>query len=202
MFTNAEKGKRVIIGGYSPHIYDLPSAFLDTGTVIGVKKWATEFPCKYWIGLDTGLIYKRDFADTDERYKDALKYVRDITVPKFMRRPNKSSEAFVPQDFGIWFDKATQNTVPTKWNKQLQFSNSSAMAAISLAIVMGAAEVVLFGVDFVGCKRADGSSYPKPNFWQEHEAGVNNLIRLFRNYIPIYKTHPESWLDCPYMEVA
>ncbi len=202
MWTNKEKGKRVIVGGYSPRINDVDPEFLKTGAIIGVKGWAKVHPCDYWIGLDTGLIYKRDFDDKDARYKDYPKYVRDITAPKFLRKPNPSSETFVPSDFGIFFEKAHQGTVPTKWNKTLQFSNTTATAAISLAIVLGATEVVLVGVDFIGDTRADGSRYVKEDFWNPHLAAINNHLVRFQSFVKIYKTHPDSKLECPYMEVA
>jgi hypothetical protein len=205
MWTNKRKGNRIIVGGFSPSVHHVPADFLKTGAIVGVKGWARVHPCDYWVGLDTELIYKRDFADFDDRYKEKPKYVRDLKahgVPMFLRKPNISSEKFVPQDFGIWFDKAPHPTIPTKWTRQLQFCSSSAMAAISLAIVLGAAEIVLCAVDFVGETRADGSRYVKDGFWREHIPTMNGLLARFQQHVKIYKTHPDSPLDLPLMEVG
>lgn len=193
--------QRVIIGGYSPAIHSLPRTFLSTGKIIGVKRWAEDFPCDYWIGLDTGLNWRRYWMD-DPKYPTTRKFLRELKVPKFMRLPNKDSEAFVPDDAGIFFQKPHAGKIPTQWDGTLQFTSSTAMAAINLGIVLGAKEIVLCGVDFVGEERADGSRYTVPGLWDQHKHEINSLVRRFNEIVPVYKTHPASWLDCPLMEIA
>ena len=200
--TNAHKGKRFIIGGYSPFLKELPREFLETGVVIGVNKFAAEFPCDYFIGLDTGLNWEK-FVMSD-RYPDEPKFLESLACPKFMRLPNEDTETYVPQDAGIFFDQAPQNIIPTEWNGTLAWISSTALAAINLAIIMGASEIYLYAVDFVGQGRADGTEYPKPEkgpFWDNHKEGINNYIRWFSQHTKIYKTHPDSWLDCEFKDI-
>jgi hypothetical protein len=201
MWTGRHKGERVIIGGFSPHIHKLPPSLLDTGAVIGFNQFADEFFCDYWMALDTGAAWQHFYQDDKPEYSHFPKFLRNLTVPKFMRRPNKDTEAFVPEDAAIFFEKAHHDEIPLTWNGRLRWASSTALAAINLAIIFGASEVVLFGVDFVGSGRADGSSYNQPNFWDPHKNGINNLIRWFSQHTKIYKTHPDSWLDCPLLEV-
>lgn len=193
-------GQRVIVGGYSPAIRVLPREFLSTGAVIGINHWAAELPCDYWIGLDTGLNWHKYYDETE--YPELPKFLRTLKAPKFMRLPNKDSEQFVPADAGIFFEKPHAGKIPTHWDGTLQFCASTAMAAINLAIVLGASEIVLYGVDFVGNERADGSSYVIPDLWEQHKEDINALLRRFQEHVPVYKTHPDSWLDCPYLEVV
>lgn len=205
--NNAEKGNRILIGGASPFIHELPRAFLDTGKVIGINRWpepwrGESLPCDYWIGLDTGLNWEKYALSDNPEYADLPKFLPGLECPKFMRRPNLDTEAFVPSDVALFFDKAPHDQpIPVEWNGTLRGTNTTALPAINLAIIMGASEVVLYGVDFVGGARADGSQYPAPDFWADHEREINNTIRLFQQIVPVYKTNPASWLDCPLMEV-
>jgi len=192
--------KRVIVGGYSPAIHVLPREFLATGTVIGINRWGAELPCDYWIGLDTGMNWRK--YHSQEHHPELPKFLRTLKAPKFMRLPNKDSEQFVPADAGIFFEKAHAGKIPTEWDGTLQFQSSTAMAAINLAIILDAEEIVLYGVDFVGHERADGSEYTVPNIWDQHKHEINSLVRRFNELVPVFKTHPDSWLDCEFMEVT
>lgn len=200
MFTGLEKGKRVLIGGSSPHIFNLPINLLKSGPVIGINRWGADFHCDYWIGLDTGLNWEKYYLDSKPEYEHLPKFLKTLEVPKFMRKPNKCTETFVPPDAGHFFEQA-HGDIPTEWNETLKWESSTALAAINLAIVLGAAEVVLFGVDFVGDQRADGTSYHRPDFWAEHKAPINRLLCRFQEFVTIYKTNPASWLECPLLEV-
>lgn len=193
-------GDRVIVGGASPAIHGLPAEFLSTGQVIGINAWPIERHCDYWIGLDTGLNWRKYYLDS--HYPELPKFLKTLDVPKFMRLPNKDSEAFVPAGAGIFFEKPHAGKIPATWDGTLQFTSSTALAAINLGIVLGASEIVLYGVDFVGDERADGSRYSVPGLWEQHRHEINSLIRRFNDIVPVYKTNPESWLDCPLMEVA
>ena len=180
------------MGGYSPHLHLLPKELLATGPVIGINLWGRDFPCDYWIALDTF------------KYPEWGGWLKELEAVKFMRQPKSPQE----QDLNIpleavdyWFTQAT-GFVPLGWEEKLAWISSTALAAINLAIILGGKEVVLYGVDFVGSGRADGSEYPKPDFWGPHKEGINNMIREFSRHIKIYKLNPASWLDCELMEVA
>lgn len=186
---------RFIIGGFSPHVFELPPELFRTGKVIAINEWPLNFPqypFDYWIALDTF------------RWAEWKDWMREIDAIKAMRAPRSEQELAmgIPDDAAdLWFTQAPKNTFPTEWNGTLQWVSSTALAAINLAIVLGASEVVLAGVDFVGQGRADGSEYHKPDFWEYHKGGINNLIRQYQQAVPIYKTHPNSWLECSLLEV-
>lgn len=207
LFTH--KGERVIIGGFSPAVLMLPQEFLKTGPVIGINKFAAVRQCDYWLGLDTGLNWQKWFLDDDPQYASEPKFLRTLQCPRFMREPNPDTEYFAPyhgnnpKESGIYFfSRKPAQYQPESWDGSLRWISSSAMAAISLAIVMGAKEIVLYGVDFVGGQRADGSAYSSDNFWDPHKDGINNLMQEFQRHASVYKTHPESWLSCPYMDIT
>lgn len=186
---------RFLVGGYSPHLFLLPAELLNTGKVIGVNLWGKERPCDYWIALDTfRLMQKQD---------PWLDWVSKIDAIRCMRAPKSNEELAmnIPHDaVDLWFTQAPQGVIPTGLEDdalKLQWTSSTAMAAINLAIVLGGEEVVLYGVDFVGDGRADGSTYPKDQFWERHKTAINTMLGEFQKHIKIYKTHPGSWLDCP-----
>lgn len=190
MLTGAEKEKRVIVGGYSPAVHSLPKAFLKSAPVIGINKWPHFYACDYWIALDT---FRWHEWEPWLRRLDAIKVLRK-------RHMGDPKESLIPENAAdYWFNQA--EGIPTEWNETLRWESSTALAAISLAIVLGAQEVVLYGVDFVGGQRADGSTYTREDHWLRHKEPINNLLREFQNYITVYKTHPDSFLDCPLMEI-
>lgn len=190
MAEGIEANCRFFVGGSSPHIFSLDKAMLDTGKIIGINAWPEYHYCDYWIGLDTGVNW------------DKFHWLPWLCVPKYMRTPNKDTEKHVPPDAAdFWFNQpASRDYIPTKWEGLLRWESSTAMAAINLAIILGASEVVLYGVDFVGDDRADGHRY-MAGLWEQHREPINNLLRRFQEIVPIYKLHPESWLDCPLLEV-
>lgn len=177
--------KTMIVGGFSPHIFIADKRILELGPIIGINRWPMFHHCDYWIALDSGVAY-RDFY-----------WLPWLTVPKYMRTPNPHTEAFVPKDLAdYWFDTADNHgDVPRKWNGTLAWTSSTALAAINLAIVLGAENIILFGVDFVGDQRADGHQY-RLNMWDDHQQNINILLNKFKSYANIYRTHPDSWLDC------
>lgn len=195
--SGAWSGERVIVGGASPFIHSLPSCFLDTGKIIGINRWAEFYPCDAWIGLDTGLNW--------DKYGHL--WLPGLQCPKFMRTPNRDTESHVPPDAADFYFDEVQDRIPVIWDGTLRWRSSTALAAINLAIIFGAREVVLYGVDFVGDTRADGTSYPiglhgpDKAFWDVHLEGINVLMRQFAELVPIYKTNPESPLEVPYMSL-
>lgn len=200
------KGERAIIGGASPAVLLLPREFLDTGRVIGLNRWPAQFDrCDYWLGLDTGVNCRKWFLD-DPKWPDEPKFLRSLDCPLFMRAPNPDTERIEMPSGVVLFDRKPADIVPLDWppgeRLRLAWASSSAMAAISLAIIGGAREVVLFGVDFVGDGRADGTRYNKPDFWAPHRNAINTIMAAFQRHVPIYKTSPYGWLDCQYVDIT
>lgn len=190
MVDGFSKGERIIIGGCSPFVRRIDLDFLSTGDVIGLNRWGAHRPCKYWIMLDT-------FGWHVFKY-----WIRKIDALRFMRRPNSTpDERKIPMDAAdYWFENGPRGIVPTKWSGLLRYESSTALAAISLAIILGASEVVLYGVDFVGDSNIYGFNY-RPGQWDAHREPINSLLQEFQEYVPIYKTHPDSWLDLPLMRI-
>ncbi len=179
------------MGGFSPHVLRLPQEYLKTGFVIGVNQWPTLHPCDYWIALDT--------HNWPTLFKDWLTGCNALT---FMREKNsRAGEKHVPEDaVDYWFKKA--DTLQTEWTGRLDWESTTAMAAVNLAIVLGASEVVLYGVDFVGDGRADGGGYSRAGFWDAHREPINRFLARVQQHVPIFKTHSGSWLECPYIDIG
>jgi hypothetical protein len=205
------KGEIAIIGGFSPFIFDTPelmTSLVGNHPVIGINKWGAIAPCDAWIGLDTGInIFKwwlssgqdyEQWVANQPQFKDEPKFLSDLKAVKFMRKPNTTTEKHVSHDMAdYWFDQPPQDIlVPTKWTGYLRWTSSTALCAINLAIILEAKSCILFGVDFVGDGRADGSQYISDNFWESHKEAINTLLKQYQEHIDIYKTHPDSWLDC------
>lgn len=191
MLSGREKGKTLIIGGYSPLLFCVPKAVFELGPVIGINLYGRDLPCDYWIASDTF------------RWHEWKEWMEAMQAVKFLRKPNRDVpiEADIPDSAAdYWFD-VTQEDVPTTWTGTLGYVSSTALSAISLAIVLGASDTILAGVDFVGSMRADGSSYGKSDFWAPHMAGINELLQKYQRHIKIWKTHPDSPLECPLLDL-
>ena len=194
MVAGIEAGKRIIIGGGSPNIFHLPAEILNTGPVIGVNKWYKVHPERmdYWICADTGAFY-RDFKDD----------IPLIKCPKFMRKRQMTDpeEACVPEGIAdFWFETTPGFDLPCYkwWDESLRMVSTTATAAIDLARIMGASEIVLYGVDICGRTHFDGEDYGFD--WTLHAEQFNRLLRELKKYVPIYKTNPDSPIDCPMLE--
>lgn len=172
--------------------------------IIGMNDWPLFFPCDYWIALDTGVVVNKWYLDEDFRYKDEKKFLKTLSVPKFLRRPTPTAEDFVPSDVAIFFDKHSHldPDLPMQWSGKLVSAVTTAMAAIHLAAIMAAPnpEVVLLGVDLVGNERIDGSKYPDvgEDWWGRHLETINKVLFLFKESgVKIYKTNKDSPLELP-----
>jgi hypothetical protein len=184
------KRERAIVGGYSPDVHRLPAELLSTGAIIGINEWGRDRYCDWWIACDTF------------RWYDWWQWMARMSAIRFMRKPNDTPrESQIPDSAADHWFEHVRDEIPTQWEGRLNWVSSTAMAAISLAIAMGYREVVLCGVDFVGKGRADGSEYPKEDFWASHMDGINCLLSRFQQHIRVYKTHPDSPLKCPLLEV-
>ena len=196
MFTGKESGKRVIVGGMSPHVLRLPRDLLFTGSVIGVNRFYRFHPCDYWIGLDPSIIYR-------DRSLEIWDGFENLTCLKLTRKKNPIDplEACIPDDFfDVWVNlcENLETEASTTWDGTLKYRSTSATSAIHWAILMGASEVVLFGVDLARPERWDGTDdTTDPDFWAPHVPSVNALLALFQKHVRIYKTNPESPLAVP-----
>ena len=203
MFTGEQKDKTVIVGGYSPTLAFLPLDHLIENPVIGVNKFGYDYGdyCNYWLGCDTGLNWEKWAESTNPLYEKEPKFLKDLKIPKLMRTPNQDTEAFVPKDAGIFFDESKNCPLETTWQNKLQWQSSSAMAAVHFAIILGAKEIVLYGVDFIGNKRADNSRYPDfgdgKDFWSIHIEPMNGFLQKASQYASIYKVVEKSALEVP-----
>jgi hypothetical protein len=192
MIQNRHKGERFIIGGCSPHALTLPSEFLATGRVIGINAWFKRFPLDYFIGLDTGVLYRLHGPD-----------IVALKVPKFIRTPNPQTESFVPYEFADhWIAVENNFEPPSDWDEAapcLKYVVTTAISAIHLAKVMGAGEIILWGVDIKGSGQfmEPGGFYNDGFCWDRHVDGINKALALFGDDVPIYKTNPESLLNLP-----
>lgn len=190
MVTGQLKGKTVIVGGFSPHIHNLPKKLLIKHPVIGMNQWPEFFPCDYYIAVDTmaSLTHWPYYLDAP-----FLKFYADVENPA-LEDIRKRDDVFF---FNQACDEIGNYWVPQEWYDLLRYNVTTATAAISLAIILGASEVLLYGVDFVGSGRYDGTSYQQKNFWEQHLPTVNDLLEQFQQYTHIYKLHPESKLNAP-----
>jgi hypothetical protein len=192
LLTGVERGKRIIVGGLSAHVNSLPASFLKTGVVIGVNKWPDFFPCDYWICLDTGKCHKENDDYWRGFYERTLK---NLKAPKFARAPRDTEKPVPPGRFDYYFQNSCVENIPTTWEGRLRYGSTTATAAVNLAIILGAKEVFLYGVDFIGTRRLDGSVN---NDWSDHVSSTNAILKKFEKLVPIYKLHPDSPLDVPY----
>jgi hypothetical protein len=178
----SHKGSRFIIGGTSPNIHRLPPSLLDTGIVIGLNRWP-----KFDLRMDYYLV-----VDTDTVMQEYPEVVRGVRCPKFMQKYDHVPDA--PGDY--WFTK-NRETLPLTWDGSLSWVSTCACAAMNLAAIMGAKEIVLFGVDLLGYNRADGSLYDNPEHWQTQVKAVNTWVQEFQKAarVPVYKTLEQSPLS-------
>lgn len=190
---------RVIVGGLSPYRNHLPVSLFETGRVIGINQWPKWWPCNYWIALDTEQIFTpapgwEGFADTTLRTMQAVRFLR-------RRNPGTDPHIVIPEDAAdYWVSHAPIGSIPVSldgWNQTLHWRSSTATAAIHLALLLGASEVVLAGVDFIGSQKCDGSHGGVD--WAHHVDDMNDFLQLMTGLFnrPIYKTNPDSPLALP-----
>jgi len=191
--TNCHQGERFFIGGSSDHINKLDHSMLQSGRVIGLNQWCQFMPhCDYWLCVDSDSVINK------------LPYIWHAVprhVISFMQQYN-----FIPPVPTSYSYTKEYGDVPLEWTGKLSWINTSAVAAINLAAIMGASEIVLFGVDMTGGK-AFGLTYDRPDHWDRKEAdgtqplldGVNKwLHRFVRDVkIPVYKLNPDSPIAVP-----
>lgn len=194
-----ERNKRFIIAGYSPRLNEVPVEFYTTGRVIGVNQTYRQIN-KY---LDAWLLWDHHITTTHKEMHDAIE---TIQAPKFIRNDDGGNNW---QKWGsyrgiFWYegsDNQPLHTLPLTWENplRLKISGSSITAACNLALILGATEIILVGIDFIGNKRLGGWEYP-----------INDLDKMcqyackyFKDFpIPVYKTVKESKLSLPLMNLG
>lgn len=210
--------KRFIIGGASDNLLKIKKGLYDTGTVIGVNDWFLHDRLDIYCVLDFGPCWRQ----WRTHIMDLLR--RQIPV---YARGNPSKPPF--RVAGVnWFMRtrphipeqilASKTGLVTEYKGYLSWWGTSCMAAVHLAICLGADEVILAGFDCYGKKRWNGYEYrPKDlNFkqhqlralggiakfdgWTHTDGWVNRMMRVFTKYTKIYKTHPKSPLACEYLD--
>lgn len=174
---NIHQGQRFIIGGCSPFITKVDIEQFKPGVVIGVNRFPLWYPCDYWLAVDG-----------DQMWSDEPEMIKRLDCPRFVYWKGQKPVPFECVEFKV------VSSFPSRWRGELYSERTSPTAAISLALLMGASEIVLYGFDFVGEKRADGEVYP-PGLFTHHLPYINAF--LSRVPVPVYKTNPESLFDVP-----
>jgi hypothetical protein len=185
------QGERFIIGGSSPNIHNLDPFVLNTGVVIGINRWYRIHPCYYWICADKAENAWRDFG----------KDIMGIDAIRFLVKPQQGNNPLPSKAAHYWFHATEhESVIQPSWNGSLYTWKTTATAAAHLAIIMGASEILLYGVDLMGDTRFDGSQ-GLPNYWERHHRKINRSFQLLSQHVPIYKTNPDSPLDLPFMDL-
>lgn len=178
-------GATVFVCGTSPHIQRLNPYWLRQGVTIGINTWFRYRPCNYWICADSS-------AKAWQQWGDDL---YNIKAERFMSRP--ASGEIVPDDLAhYWFEGIKSFPDDFQWRGTLHSNRTTATAAVHLAMIMGAREIVLWGVDIMGGERFDGSAN-EYGPWENRFHTVNRSIKNFAKWGTIYKTNPKSPLEVP-----
>jgi hypothetical protein len=159
--------------------------FLETGVVIGLNQWP-----KYGFRQDLWLCVDSDIAMRD--YPDIVNGVSEL---KYMQR-YKHMEKLPPADY--FFEKSGDE-IPLIWEERLSWSCTCATAAANLAVILGATEIVLYGVDLSNDGRADGTQYDEGHNWDTKVDMVNKWFHRLTHEsdVLVYKTNPASPLNLP-----
>jgi hypothetical protein len=194
-----ERDKRFIIAGYSPRLNEVPVEFYATGTIIGVNQTYRHIN-KY---LDAWLLWDHHITTTHKEMHDAWER---ISCPKFIRDDdggnNRSKWGHHRGIFWYHGDSGSPlHVLPLSWEipLRLQICGSSITAACNLALILGATEIILVGVDFIGNKRLGGWEYPISDL----DKMCQYACEYFKTFpIPVYKTVKESKLSLPFMNLG
>ena len=198
--TNRHKGQRVYVCGSSPNIHNLDNRHLADGVVIAINQFIDVYPqSDYWLAYDSqNLQLVPNYAD----------WVGKIKAHKFMRwDPNYSPNFDNWEGLGdithYHCDVLAEVYLHKTWQQHLIHVGTSASEAIHLAAIMGASEIVLWGVDLHGSHRADGSAYDDPDMWQRFVDRFTLLAKWIEAGFgcPVYKTNLESKLGLEYRDM-
>ncbi len=183
---------RFIVAGYSPRLAEVPTEFYSTGKVIGVNQSYRQINSY----LDAWLLWDHHTHTTHKEIHDHER----IRCPKFVRS-DPNNEAFFGSERGIFWYESAFKRLPLTWEVPLclSLSGSSITAACNLGLVLGATEIVLVGVDFIGDKRLGGHQYSGDDTGRMCQLAC----KYFQHFpIPVYKTVKESMLSLPFFDLG
>lgn len=197
MITDRHAGKRFFVCGSSPHIHTLDNSHLANGVTIGINEFPRHYrDVDYLICYDSpNLITKKGFAS----------FVKSLKAEKFFRKDPKIVEMYhnqsrVVTEFFTDLPALVTNPIPKEWDGKLIHIGTTAVDACHLAYIMGASEIVLWGVDLFGGARFDGSTYSSENYWDLFRDRIESVLHRFP--IPVYKTNEASPLKLPFMDFS
>lgn len=184
---NRHEGDRIFVCGSSPHIHRLPIKPLLEGVCIGINTAPSYFKgMQYLICHDSmNLVTQKGF----------LNFVSKLPAEKFFAYDAKIIEMHQNNESVLNYVYEPVSDLSKEWCNELMHGPSTAIDACNLAYLMGASEIILYGVDFTGGSRFDGSTYPSPDFWGQNFAEI--CEKLQKIPVPIYKTNPKSPLPFP-----
>lgn len=206
---------RFIVGGASDFVNELPKALYKTGTVIGVNDWFLHDPLDIWLSIDSALTLKNFRTQVLQTLKTKPIYVHgneEAVKRKFPINLRRNIHVF-RRDRRNW--QIPVSAIRHPYDGKIVWLGTSCMAAIHLAICLGATEIVLAGFDCYGDKRWDGYVYKPRDLnwkpvqiakglhiggWTNTEPWINRLFQKFTKVVKIYKTRKESPLKCEYLD--
>lgn len=195
--TDKHKGQTFFIGGSSPNIHQLDKERLKEGVVIGVNQFPDYYPSlDYWIAYDSfNLLTKKGYQA----------WLKEVKAFKFLLKDPKVYEIYwnKPEYCDQWYLSTHAMNIkevpkPDPWDGKLCHYATTALDAVHLAYIMGASEIVLWGVDLTGGSRADGSKYASEDYWSMFADRVSVFLNMLP--IPVYKTNPDSPLLVGYRD--
>ena len=190
---------RYIVAGTSPHIADAPLSLMKENPVIGVNQ-AYRIPLvndhmNHWICWDSDERHQNNIRDWETHIRPECKvYMRDD--------PDGRNKAAQTSNRINYFEASTDEHPMHRKNTEFMYltmRGSTATTACGLAYMLGATEIILVGIEFMGVKHAFGGK-----MFCDHPG--DNLIRANRFFddfiIPTYKTKKYSGLNLPYMNLT
>ncbi len=176
---------RFIICGHSPRINFVNEDFLRTGMVISINQSITvqqvNKQADYW------MVWDEHKSSTRQEMELALKMMPPITKTQMLVRDTPLNREWMEMkektDRVTWFGETNK---PSSHEIKLSIKCNSAEPACHLAVLLGATEIILVGVDFVGKVRANGTRFRAGPVLDNINEYLKNLILLSK--VKIYKT--------------
>lgn len=191
--NNREQGKRIFVCGTSPNLPNLNPVLLQGGVVIGLNRYYRYGHCDYWICADTAPAAWEAFG----------KDIFDIKAIRFLHGPTKTED--IPLNAAHSWFSTTRDYTSLQFNypTPLLAGRTTAVAASHLAVIMGASEIVLWGVDLTGKDSGtDGlgkyvGTGTELNYWDVRAPIASAAFHYLSHFVPVYKTNEESPLRLP-----
>lgn len=196
IIANRHQEQPIFVCGFSPFIHQLDHSHLNGQIVIAINDFGNWWPeSTYWIAYDS---HKMSY---EKGYKDKV-----IAMPhnKFMRWDRCTSPAHEHDErLGnvTWYKTipAVDDTLMIRqWDGKLCHLGTTATNAIHLAYIMGASQIILWGVDLTGDTRADGTEYNGQDYWGRFRGRFNQFLTRFD--VPIYRTNPNAKINAEFRD--